>query len=262
MSGVVTPSALLQLTQDVQNLVGCTLSADPPSTPMGGSWTVFDYNPSDQALAPRVSPDSLPASSSCTVSGTASTCTVHFQFKPSVYTALLTTKADGMTGDLSASTLMANGTVGQMGAAGLFQTQRNGGDCVSNVPAAFRFYFTSARASGSSFPPPGQPVNGLPPRGFYTQFWWSNPMHVDLVSGTQGWTITTPVDSPASWSDWDGQSGANPLVTPDFLVAISHVQSIGFSYGGDCFFETGVLWSGTPSLEPFDATFMVSPPPQ
>jgi len=265
MSAVVTPSALLQLTQDVQSLVGCTLSTDPPPTPTGGSWTVFDYNPSDQALAPRVSSASLPASSDCSASSTtSSTCTVDFMFKPSVYTALLTTSADGMTGDLSASTLTASGTVGPADSVGLFQTQRRGGDCINNVPAAFRFYFTSARASGPSDPAPGQPVGpgGTPPRGFYTQFWWSNPINAQLLSGTQGWTMPpTVVADSSSWSDWDGKSAADPLVNGDFMVAIHHVQSIGFSYGGECFFETGVLWTGT-TAEPFHVNnFTVSPPP-
>src|SRR5256885_683490 len=167
MSGTVTPNALLQLAQDVLSLPGCTLSSDPPSTPGGGSWTVYDYNPSNRALAPRVSPNSQPATSSCS----GSTCTVSFPFKPSVYTALLTTSDDNMTGDLSLSTLSATGTVGsQVGP--FFKTQRGGGDCVGDVPAAFRFYFTSARSSGPSDPPPGPPQNGLPPAGFYTPLSW------------------------------------------------------------------------------------------
>src|SRR5690349_14525314 len=108
MSGMVTPRALLQLTQDVQTLAGCTLSADPPSTPGRGSWTVYDYNPSTFEISPRVSPNSQPATSSCS----GSSCNVTFVFKPGVYTALLTTSDDSMTGDLSLSTLSAIGSVG------------------------------------------------------------------------------------------------------------------------------------------------------
>ena len=119
-------------------------------------------------------------------------------------------------------------------------TQHNGGaGCASNIPAAVRFYFVSPSASGSSV--------GSPPAGFYTKFWWSNPMHLELVNGTQTGTITAHMSSPAEWSDWNGQSGANPAVTGAFLEAIQKVQSIGLSFGGVCFFETGV----TPTPDTF-----------
>jgi len=42
---------------------------------------------------------------------------------------------------------------------------------------------------------------------------------------------------PADWSDWDGQPASEfPLA---FTQAAEHVQSIGLSFGGDCFFENG-----------------------
>jgi hypothetical protein len=45
---------------------------------------------------------------------------------------------------------------------------------------------------------------------------------------------------PSEWSDWNGQHGDNPAVTEAFVEATQKVQAIGFSFGGECFFETGV----------------------
>src|SRR3989442_11383556 len=97
-------------------------------------WTVYDYNPSNQAIAPRNSPNSMPA----TTTGTTTT----FPFKPGIYTALLTTTDPSLTGDLSTRTLSDMITVS--GNATSFKTQHGGGGCDDiNVPAAVRFYFTS-----------------------------------------------------------------------------------------------------------------------
>jgi hypothetical protein len=46
---------------------------------------------------------------------------------------------------------------------------------------------------------------------------------------------------PTQWSDWNGQRGdSSPAVTEAFLEAIHKVKEIGLSFGGECFFETGV----------------------
>jgi hypothetical protein len=242
---VVDQITLTSLLSDVQAInasgtgTSCTLTmaASDPSSETA-KWMVYDYNPSNQAIAPRNSPNSLPATT------TGSTTT--FQFKPSIYTALLTTTDSSMTGDLS--TKILSDTVSVSGDATSFMTQRNGGDCVSNVPAAVRFFFHSPSASGPGDPPPGPPVNGLPPAGFYTQFWWSNPVFLDLVSGNQGPTIITAhMYVPAGWSDWDGKPATDPLVTAAFTKATQNVQAVGLSFGGRCFFETGV----TPTPDTF-----------
>src|SRR6266699_4967674 len=94
--------------------------------------------------------------------------TTTFQFTTGIYTALLTTTDPSLTGDLSTKTL--TDMISVSGNATSFMTQHNGGDCVSNVPAAVRFYFVSPSASG--------PSTGTPPAGFYTQFWWSNPVNM------------------------------------------------------------------------------------
>src|SRR5207248_6253608 len=96
-------------------------------------------------------------------------------FLPNTYTALFTTRDPTMTGNQSMTTLTDTITVN--GPAITFMTQHGGGDCVGNTPAAVRFFFRSPSASGSSV--------GTPPAGFYTQFWWSNPISMQLVSGSQ-----------------------------------------------------------------------------
>jgi hypothetical protein len=223
----ITLSSLLA---DVQAInasgtgTSCTLTMaaiDPSSETT--KWTVYDYNPSNQAIAPRNSPNSMPA----TTTGAPTT----FQFKPGIYTALLTTIDPSLTGDLSVKTL--TDTISVSGDAASFMTQHNGGDCVSNFPAAVRFYFRSPSASG--------PSTGTPPAGFYTQFWWSNPVNVQLVNGNQSQTIMANMFDSTEWSDWNGQRGdSSPAVMEAFLEATHKVLEIGLSFGGTCFFETGV----------------------
>lgn len=170
-----------------------------------------------------------------------------FPFLPNnTFTALFTTKDPNVTGDLSMKTL--SDTISVSGNAASFMTQNGGGDCVNNVPAAVRFFFRSPSASGSSV--------GTPPAGFYTQFWWSDAANMQLLAGNQTAMITAHMSNPAEWSDWNGQSGANPAVTAAFFEATHKVQAIGLSFGGDCFFETGV--TPTPATftnEQFSSTF-------
>src|SRR6184192_798473 len=213
----VDPATLTGLAADVEAInasdtgVSCTLDStalDPSSqtTP----WTVYDYNPSNNALAPRNSPNKMPATTSSSVTT--------FDFLPGKFTALLTTTDRSLTGDLSAK--MLTDEIGVSGPATTFMTQHNGGaNCSSNIPAAVRFYFVSPSASGSTV--------GTPPAGFYTQFWWSNPMDMTLIAGTQSGTITANVSNPAEWSDWNGQRASNPEVLAAFEKAIRNVQTVG-----------------------------------
>ena len=230
--------ALMSLLADVQAInasgtgTSCTLTmaaVDPSSET--AKWTVYDYNPSNQAIAPRNSPNSMPASTTGT--------TTTFPFKPSIYTALLTTTDSSLTGDLSGKSL--SDTISVSGDAVTFMTQHNGGSCTSNLPAAVRFYFRSPSASG--------PSTGTPPAGFYTQFWWSNPVNMQLLSGNQSPSIImASMFDPTEWSDWNGQRGdSSPAVTEAFVEATHKVQQIGLSFGGECFFETGV----TPTPDTF-----------
>jgi hypothetical protein len=217
----------------------CTLDTaaiDPSSETT--EWTVYDYNPSNRAIAPRNSANSMPA----TTSGN----TTMFQFLPSTYTALLTTKDPSLTGDVSGKTLNASVSVsGSM--TGTFMYQ-NGGGCV--YPANVRFYFTSPKASGTT---------GPGTTGFYTQFWWSNPANVQLLTESQGPTpISAIVSDPNEWSDWNGKRGSDSLeVMAAFQVAIQNVQTVGLSFGGGCFFENGVTTSDGSGT--FNSTFTETP---
>lgn len=230
---------LTSLLADVQAInasgtgTNCTLTMaaiDPSSETT--EWTVYDYNPSNQAIAPRNSPNSMPAT---TPDGGV---TWQFAFQPNMFTALFTTTDPSMTGNLSMTTLAD--TITLSGPATTFMTQRGGGDCVNDVPATVRFFFRSPSASGPGDPPPGPPLNGVPPAGFYTQFWWSNPVNLTLLSGTQTGTIMVSMSNLTQWSDWDGKPATDPLVTAAFIKATQNVQAIGLSFGGLCFFETGV----------------------
>lgn len=66
-------TALTNLLAEVQAVntsgaLSCTVATDPSSTDTA-KWTVYDYNPSGQAIAPRNSPNSMPA----TTTGTTTT---------------------------------------------------------------------------------------------------------------------------------------------------------------------------------------------
>ena len=226
-------------------IAGClALCAGTTSTALGSAaapgasqWTVYDYNPSNQALAPRNSPNSMPAT---TIGDTTS-----FPFILGTYTALLTTSDRGLTGNLAGVTL--HDTVAVSGTSSGF-TSQNGDGC--NAPASVRFYFASPAASGSSV--------GTPPAGFYTSFWWSNPVNVPLISGQQpSATIMALMGDPNGWSDWNGQPASNPAVAEAFRDAVQNVQTIGLSFGGGCFFENGVTI--TDGSEMFSSTFSETP---
>jgi hypothetical protein len=241
----VDAATLTSLAADVDAInasgtgVSCTLDStvlDPSSQTT--AWTVYDYNPSNNALAPRNAPNKTPATTSGSVT--------MFTFLPGKFTALLTTTDRSLTGDLSMTTLTDQISVS--GSATTFMTQHGGGDCVNDVPAAVRFYFVSPSASGSTV--------GTPPAGFYTQFWWSNPVSLQLVSGTQNGTIIANVGDPSEWSDWNGQrANSSPEVLAAFEKAIQKVQTVGLSFGGLCFFETGVTAIYPSSTPPPDEVF-------
>jgi hypothetical protein len=234
-------TALTNLLADVQaintsGLMTCDVATGPSS--QATEWTVYDYNPSGHALAPRNSPNSMPA----TTSGSTTT----FKFKDGVFTALLTTTDPSLDGNVSTKTLYD--TVGLSGDPGATFSSQNGGGC--NAPATVRFYFTSPSASGPSF--------GTPPAGFYTQFWWSNPVAVTLTAdGQQDMTITAHLFNAYEWSDWNGQNG---MTQPEaFAEATQKVQAIGLSFGGGCFFENGVTALNNPnSTEQFSSSFTES----
>lgn len=257
----VDQATLTGLLADIQtlNLSGTnscavdTAAVDPSSETT--DWTVFDYNSSGRALAPRNSPNKMPGN---TPDGGA---TWQFNFQSGVYTALFTTTDPSVTGDLCPVFYMGcktvNDDISLSGDAASFVTQHNGGDCVSNTPAAVRFYFTAPSASGQSV---GPPPTGLPPAGFYTKFWWSNPVNLEMLSGNEGnptpLRISADLGDLSQWSDWDGK---HAFEQPEaFMEAVQKVQSIGLSFGGECFFETGVTPTQPFTSEQFSSKFSES----
>jgi hypothetical protein len=80
-------------------------------------------------------------------------------------------------------------------------------------------------------------------------------VNLPLTTGDQnGPPISAAVGDPSEWSDWNGQRGdSSPAVLEAFEEAIHKVQTVGLSFGGECFFETGVQAVGTP--ETFSSTF-------
>lgn len=238
----VDSTTLLELTSEVQALgsdptSGLSCTIDPAATPPT-SWTVYDYNPSGRAISPRVSPGSMPA----TTTGN----TTSFPFKLNIFTALLTTRDATLTGDLSTKTL--NVTVTVTSGSGMFE-HRDGGGCIPDETFV-RFYFTSRKASGTT---------GPGTTGFFTQFWWSNPVHVTLATDPQSpITITQLVNATHLWSDWNGKfNDDSPEVMEAFQVAIHNVQAVGLSFGGGCFFENGVTTSDGGGT--FNSTFTETP---
>jgi hypothetical protein len=195
-----------------------------------GAWTEFVYNSSGNALK------------GVAVSTIGDTTT--FKFAPNVYTALLTTSDKSLTGDLTGRTLSATVSVTGMNPATTFLEQ-NGGGCTPDSQYV-RLYFNSGGTGAG-----GQ-------RGFYTTFWWSNPVHVNLVNDGFGnvapSTMNVTVD-PTQWSDWNGTPGST---VPDaFNTAATKVLSVGLSFGGGCFFENGVTTSDGSGA--FSSTFSETP---
>src|SRR5438105_12165524 len=77
-------TTLTSLTADVQSILAsntglsCTLDTLDPSSE-STEWTVYDYNPSGHAIAPRNSPKSMPATTPD------NGVTWQFPFKPDIY---------------------------------------------------------------------------------------------------------------------------------------------------------------------------------
>jgi hypothetical protein len=193
-----------------------------PASAANSSWTESVYHGNGHSLG------TAPA----TVAGS----TVSFNFSPDTYAALLTSSDKSLTGDLSNTTVSDTVSVTGMNPSASFVDQ-NGGGCTPDNQNV-RFYFASPSAGG----------NG---NGFFTKYWWSNPVHVQLqndgAGGVAPTTISVSLADPAQWSDWNGQQGdSSPDVTTAFDSAISKVGTIGLSFGGGCFFENGVsVTSGT-----------------
>ncbi len=150
---------------------------------------------------------------------------IAFDFLNTPDTALLGTSHPSYRGDLigNMSGKMLSARVGVTVTPGTAFSYYGEPDGCGN-PAYVRFYFET-NTSG---------------KFEYTDYWWSNPMHADLVTLKTGGdqTIVANLSNPAEWSDWNGQSGTTESAA--FQAAVKEVQFVGLSFGGGCFFENGV----------------------
>jgi len=95
--------------------------------------------------------------------------------------------------------------------------------------ANVRLYFTTSTRPYSSSVADDQP----------NEYWWSNPVSVDLADLTSG-TFTVPV----VWTAWSNAAGQQN--EQGFNSAAARAQQVGFAFGGGCFFDVGVgVVSGT-----------------
>ena len=166
-----------------------------------------------------------------------------FEFLSTPDTALLVTGHPSykgtLLGDDTGKTLSAKvGVTVTAGTVFTYYGEPGGCDRAANV----RFYFET-NTSG---------------KFEETDYWWSNPVSVDLEAlKTADQTLTVDFD-PTKWSDYYGHFGSTPAYTAAFLAAVKDVQLIGLSFGGGCFFENGVgiapgTGSGSFRLENFTA---------
>ncbi len=157
-------------------------------------------------------------SMSNTQAGTSGGGLASLNFTSQPNTALLVTsqkaKNSSLLGNMAGKTITATFTVNGTDAFTYY-----GQPDACNTPASARLYFETSNGGGFD----------------YTHYWWSNPASAVLANGTL--SVSATVD-PASWSDWNGQSGTS--VPAGFAAAASNVTTIGLSFGGGCFFENGV----------------------
>jgi hypothetical protein len=156
------------------------------------------------------------------------------------FLALIVTGNTALTGDLSGTTLSDTVNVTTSGPKTNFGDFQYGGQpyCSDGAKPSVRFFFIS----GGLFA--------------YTHYWWSNPVgSYWTLAKDDSTTLSQVVNSPADWSDWNGQPGNyNSQTEARFANSIKHVRWVGLSFGGGCFFENGVNVSG-PKRAIFNSTF-------
>lgn len=171
------------------------------------SWKVYTYNSSGQAYSSKQATTSTGAS---------------FAFTTAPNTALLTTAGKSLTGDLTGKTLTATFEI--TGNSPVF-TYYGQATSQCSTPASVRLYFTGI---GEKSP------------GFYSNYWWSNPVSSAVLAVTPAGTTVTLTASlgTTAWSNWNGKSVSD--VPAEFAAAVASVSSVGLSFGGGCFFSNGV----------------------
>jgi hypothetical protein len=180
--------------------------------PGAPKWKVFDYN-RVQTHPARV-PDKIPGG-------------IAFDFLYTPDTAVLATSHPSyrgdLLGDLTGKTVTAR--VGVTITNGNPHFTYFGEPDACGRPANVRFFFQTDTSGKFQ----------------ETDYWWSNPMSVDLEDlKASDQTLVAQYSDPSQWSDVFGHSGADPAYTAAFIEAVKDVQLNGLSFGGGCFFQNGV----------------------
>jgi len=189
-----------------------TSHAEDFENPKAGApkWKVVDYN-RIQTHPARI-PNKIPGG-----------IAFDFLYKPD--TALLGTSHPSyngnLLGDMTGKTLSASVGITVTSGTPVFTYYGEPNGCAR--PANVRFYFRTDTSGKFE----------------ETDYWWSNPMSVDLqVLTASDQTLVANFSNPAEWSHYYGGNGS--AYPAEFAQAIADVQFVGLSFGGGCFFENGV----------------------
>ena len=96
-----------------------------------------------------------------------------------------------------------------------------------SLPPHCRLFFSTNIATYSNLTADNSPLN----------YWWSNPLYVEIDTLTGTATLTESL-SGTGWSSANGIPAANAFT--EFLNAVSNVRQIGLAFGGGSFFDVGV----------------------
>lgn len=175
------------------------------------NWKVYDYNGSSKQLRSRV-PTLIQSGG------------IAFDFLYTPSTALLVTSFPGYRGSLLGNlTGTVSATVAVEAITGTVFDYYGEPSC-GGTNAYVRFFFEKDTAGDFS----------------ETNYWWSNPVHVNLSDLESGKVIAAALSDGSQWSDFYGHFGNDPAYSAAFSAALSDVGMIGLSFGGGCFFENGV----------------------
>jgi hypothetical protein len=187
--------------------------AAPAYADSSSHWKAYSLAPSGQTLSSRVADNSSALAS------------FDFLAQPATTSYLMTnwpgySRGSGaILGDLTGKTITATYGIAGTNPAFWYSTA-NGNTC--GTPPTVRL-FLQGDTTGKFDP---------------AHYWWSNPVSAQLALG--GGTLSETLADPSRWSDFYGQFGGDPAAAAGFADAVSHVDSIGVSFGGGCFFANGV----------------------
>lgn len=201
-------------------------SSSPPAARSGngtaGTWSAYVWDSRFSTL--RQTASVAPAGS---VAG--------FPLQSNMTALLTTTSASGLVGNLAGKTLTA--TVSLTSTATIVYGLENGSGC-PGTPANMRFFISS---DPHTYSPSKAGRNE-------TGYWWSNPASVPMDAPVSGAAISVPL-APGNWSDANGHYSSDSGYTAGFNATVANLQQVGVSFGGGCYYDTGIgVTSGTGSF--------------